>query len=387
MKTAIIINTGFDGGGSTTLGYEYHKLGLDVYFKDKVAYNQTRGSGDYKTYKNDKELIQILADYDKVIFSLLAIQKKHLPQAFKTVLKVSSEYPNIKICYLNCGRKLDMLYRLLELCKENKFEFDHIYSICPADKPIDNYTYMHINAYTFRQDPVESTNKFNYVLSAGRVESLKGTIRYFNNFDEPFNSDDFYYVHHGANIKFNDNGTISVPVQLLLYFDTSVKPMKPLSKYNFIDYGTDPKIDKLNIYPSYSIDDIADWSNYYCGICCILGSKSVTKVGLFDNQLYCENKAENTILNKQLSFWDSCMEYVNVEMIDIGLPVLISKMYANVLGFTDDRLIYNSFSEIPAKVAKLQDKYDEIRLSQREWLVGKQAEINENIVKKFTESV
>ena len=387
MKTAIILPTGFDGGGSTTLGYEFDKIGLDVYFKNIIQDGQYKPIKEYKTYTSDEELINILKDYEKVIISLLAIRDKNVEKESSILIKLREQLPHLKICYLNCGRKVKMFCEVLRICKKINFEFDWVYSISPlASKYFNKCSYMKINAYTFKDEVLES-KKSPIVFTAGRVESLKGIIRYFNAIDDTFLKDDFYYIHEGANYSIGSKGNVSVPFQMLPLFDTTVSPKKLKSQFVLKQFNEVPELHKFTLYPSYNIDDIKyRWSSYYAGICCILGSQSKQKIDLFGS-VYCLDKRENSVLNKQLEYWDNCMEYVNIEMIDLGIPVFISRMYAHVLNFDCEALIYDCYSDIPKKVRALEMTYESSREYQRNWLISQQDSINNNIIKKFTEDI
>ncbi len=387
MKTAIIINTGFDGGGSTTLGYEFDKIGLDVFFRDITKIKNTKTSNIYKTYKSNEELVKLLATYEKVIFSLLAVSLNDTDKAFDVVLQVKRAYPHMKICYLNCARLEKLFQEVLRVSALHGFSFDRVYSIADnAKQYYDKVTPMLINAYTFREKLIEC-EKQPIVFSAGRVEAVKGTTQYFQNFSEEFKKDEYYYIHEGATFNFTKTNGISCPPQLLSLFETGISPKQPKESYRFCNYGELPMIDKLNIYSSYSKDDIDRWSTYYAGICTILGSVSKQSSSLFTNDIICANKTENNRLHKRRDIWGGSLEYANIEMIDMGIPVLLSRMYASIVGFTDEYLIYDCFSDIPRKVKELENHYDEVRLSQRAWLVNKQDRINKSIIERFEEDI
>lgn len=375
MKTAIIIPTGFDGGGSTTLGYQFHKIGLDVYFNNVVAHNQYRSQLDVNLYNSTEELIEILKDYEKVIFSLLAVRGKDLGDSINILSDIKIALPNLKICYLNCGRKIGMLE---DIIKDSPINFDWIYSISPADTICNNSSYLDINAYTFRDEFI-SVEKSPIIFTAGRVESVKGIIRYFNSFTDSFKNDDYFYIHEGANFSFNKNGSVSTPLQMLT--------LKNNPNVVFKNYGDSANIDKLNVYPSYNIDDIEKrWSTYYAGVCCILGSKSTQVSSLFDDSISCKDPKETALLRRQPQW--SGLEYTNIEMIDVGVPVLFSKMYAQqVLGFDYEPLIYDRFEQIPKKVKELESCYTDAIKYQRDFFIQKQVKINQNIIKNFTENL
>ena len=110
------------------------------------------------------------------------------------------------------------------------------------------------------------------------------------------------------------------------------------------------------------------WINYYAGICCILGTKSdsVRSNNLFNSGIVATDKIEEARLVKQEIYWNTALEYVNLEMIAYGVPVLFSNKYASLIGFNDDRLIYNKFADIPQKVQELKnDTINTFKLEQR----------------------
>ena len=62
-----------------------------------------------------------------------------------------------------------------------------------------------------------------------------------------------------------------------------------------------------------------------------------------------------------------------------------SRMYANLLGFNIEPLIYDSFYCIPKLVTN--EKLKDYAVLERKWLVDKQQAINENIIKVFSEDI
>jgi len=389
-KIAIINQIGFEGGGITKLGIEYSKIGLDVYFKDVVQPLQFKPDdvGNIKLYTSVLELLNIIEEnkYDRLIFLPLTLYDKELDVALQSVIQIRNKYSDIELCYLFCNRRVMRAKRLLNVCRANNFFFDHYFSITPdLCNYVDNCTYMNINAVTVSKKPkLHSRN--NVIFSAGRVEAVRGTIAYFQSIDSNFIKDDFYYIHEGAKYRFTKNG-ISVSPQLFSLFDMTCKPKKILSNYRFLNYGDMPSKDKLNIYPSYKLDDaMFRWSQYYLSICCILGSKSIcrTTKSLLGKNCLADDLIEDGRLNNIALVWDDALEYADMEKILCGVPVLFSIKYAQIIGFTDFRLIYNSFSEIPRKAKELKFCRNDAWNKQYDWLVNKVVDVNKNIVKEFT---
>ena len=385
MNTAIINSFGFESGGMTTLCLYYSKLGFDVYIKDKVHPLKYKMSiENANIYNSDDELLDISKKYDRLIF-LPPAYKSDLKsglyeKAFLPIFDIRKNNPNVELCYLYCSRDSDdFIDYLLPVLTRNNFDFDHYFSITPKLLNIkSNVKCFDINAFIFDGD-VNIRYDSDIVFTAGRVEGFKGVVKYFDN----INFDSGYtYVHEGAGYNFNKNGNVSVPLQLL--------NVKNNPNVLFKQYGDVPVINKLNIYPTYKLEDAKyRWSNYFAGICCIMGTKTLYKKGntLFDKDTwFVDNKAEDTLISKQSKLWGiGGLEYANLEMINIGIPVLFSRGYSNIIGFNDDRLIYNRFSEIPTKLDKLKshDVYEDTIKYQREFFIKKQADINKTIIDIF----
>lgn len=389
MKTAIVNVVGFDGGGISKLGIEYSKLGFDVYFKDAVQPLQfkPKNFANVRFYNTIDELSGKLKNYDRIIF--LTFYDNDLDNTVSNLATLRTNLLNSEFCYLYCDRNIDRLLRLQESLKKYNLKFDHYFSINPnISNIVTNYTHLNVNAFMF--SPIKSYSndcRQNIILTAGRVEGFKGVLSYFHSVDEKFLKSDYFYIHEGARFNFNKSGTISAPPQLLTLFDTTKTPKQPKSEFVFKVYGELPESHKLTIYPSYSIDDISRWANYYAGICCILGSKSMCRNirNFVGSTWIADDSRENNLLTKKSKLWNTAIEYANLEMLDAGLPVLFSRKYSEIIDFTDEFLIYNSFSEIPIKIEELKSNYDNIRRNQREFFVNRWSAVNENIKRVFTE--
>ena len=391
MKTVIINTVGFDGGGIARLGIEYSKLGFDVYFKNTIKYLQIKPTniGEIKFYD---DLHLILPNYDRAIF--LTFYDDNLQITVRELITLKKKFSNIEFWYLYCDRNLVRLEKLLSILKEENFNlFDGYFSINPnIFALVNNYVYLNVNAYTFKSCDMKPLNeRKRIVLTAGRTEGFKGVLLYFSFINKEFLDTDYYYIHEGANFSFNKFGRVSVPPQLLNLFDTNVSPKVIKPEFSFNKYGDEPVFDKFTIYPSYNSDSIMNrWSNYYAGICCILGSKSISRpvknlIGGYNWVL--DDKIENTLINKKCKIWNDAIEYANIEMIEAGLPVLFSRKYSQIIGFSDEHLIYDAFSMIPLKLDELMTDYNSIREKQYTFFVKKQTKINNYIKKVFvTES-
>ena len=387
MRVAIINSFGFESGGMTTLCIQYSKLGLDVYIKDVVHDLKYKTLiGNVHTYSNDSELVTISRNYDRLIFLPPAYKSdfktgKYL-NAFLPIVKLRTQNPNIQLCYLYCSRdKKDFLEYLLPTLRTLEFDFDYYYSISTEIQDLlPNILCFDINAFQFDDLPDICEEHTNVVLTAGRIEGFKGIVKYLNHV--PIDDSKFMYVHEGAGFTFNKTGSVSVPMQLM--------QMKLDNRFVFKRYEDQPEVNVINIYPTYKLTDIQSrWITYFAGICCIMGTenKYVQSKSLFDNSWRVINNKEQTLVSKQAKLWGvRGLEYANLEMINLGLPVLFSRGYGELLQFDDSRLLYSRFSEIPAILEKLTDLwyYKTCRNAQRSFFVNKQSTINKRIIEVFT---
>lgn len=391
IKTCIVNATGFDGGGIAKLGIEYSKLGFDVYFKDIVQLSNVRPKklDNICFYTSVTELISIISKYDRVIF--LTFYDKDLDINISDLAKVKIKNPQVEFCYLYCDRNLDRLLILREYLKKYNVEFDYYFSINPnISSIVTNFRCLNVNAFTFDNVIIKPINdRQPIILTAGRLEAFKGVLSYFHSIDVNFLSSEYYYIHEGGRFNFNKTGTVSTPPQLLTLFDTTKSPKQLKSEFTFNHYGEEPVLHKLTIYPAYNPDDINRWSSYYAGICCILGTKhKCRKVKNFlGTSWVVDDLIEQKQIIKKSKLWTDAIEYVNLEMINIGLPVLFSRKYSEIIDFQDESLIYDSFSDIPYKVTKLKDNYEIVTQNQRNLFINRWSAINETIKNVFTEPI
>ena len=396
-RVAIIVPVGFDGGGITTLGIQYSKIGLPVYFKDKIQplqFKPTESSSLTHSYSSLNELFEIASCFDRLLFLPFTLKDEELDVAMECAFQVREKFgKDLELCYIHCSRKVDHVHRLLNCCDRHGFKFDHIFSISPLIRTITTVStsYLNINAYTFPKlsNVIYERDRQHIVFSASRVEALKGTIAWFTSITPEFfdSAGDFCYLHEGAKFSFHKSDTgVSTTPHLLTLFDTTVKPKRLKPQYVFKRYGECPEINKFNIYPSYNLDDIyTRWITNYAGICCILGTKSICKCvsSLLETKYVVSDRLENRRIQANIPIWGDALEYADMEKIALGIPVLFSRKYAEIIGFTDEHLIYDSFVLIPKVVSELHDHYDRCVKEQRMWLVNRQKHVNANIVQKF----
>jgi len=397
-KVAIVNRVGFDGGGATTLCLQYAKLGFDVFIKNYVFPNQflPELEPNIMLYDSIDSLIELVKNYDRLIFVNLWFGYNSLPESvFDDLLALKSNYPNIEICYVHCSRQTREMQTLIAGCKEHNFVFSHVFTLHPFLQTIVDMckvTFMNINAFTppFNYKPLAEVERIKVILTAGRIGGFKGICQFLSVIDDEFlrTASEFTFLHEGAGFTFTKkNSNVSCSPQLLFLFDKTVRPKVPKAQFVFKKYGDRPDLYKFNIYPSYNIDEIYDrWKYYYAGISCILGSKSsyaYTRSLLGSSWTIIDSK-EGKRLQKNAQHWNDTLEYADIEKILVGLPVFFSRKYSEIIDFNDERLIYNSFSDIPQLVVRLSDYYDDARNEQYNWLMKKLDSVNNNIISKFT---
>ncbi len=400
MRVAIINPVGFDRGGATTLCMQYTNLGFDAIFNvahplDVNLLSIYQNNCRVYTYKSVHELLTLVNKYDRLLFFNLWYGTMSVPDnVLSDILLISKTFPDKELCYIHCFRKTDDLLKLLPICRNNDFMFRHIFSLNPLAKTIVGLcpvTVMDMNAVTLQKyEPVPRNKRQPVVFSAGRTEAFKNTTKYLQSIDDKFleAADGFIYLHDGAGFTFhkNDSG-VSCQPQLLSLFDLSNgKTLK--SQYVVKHYGETPESNKFNLYPAYTIADVQDrWRFFYAGVCCILGVVSgYSKSNLFNTYTIIDQK-ERGLTIKKAQNWNESLEYADIEKILYGVPVLFSRMYSKIIGFSDERLIYNSFSDIPSLVKNLSNYYDDARINQYEWLVNKVKHTNDNIIEQFTKDL
>lgn len=399
-KVAIVNRVGFDGGGATTLCLQYAKLGFDVFIKNYVFPNQflPELEPNIMLYDSIDSLVELVKNYDRLIFvNLWFGGYKSLPTSvFDDLLYLRNKYNDLDICYVSCCRNLQEMFTLLDGCKKYNFTFSQIFTLQPdlsrivSDKQL--VSYMNINAFTpsIKYEPVARDKRLKIVLTSGRIVGIKGINKFLSAVDDNFLqiADGFVFLHEGAGFTFNKlNSDISCPPQLLFLFDKTISPKIPKPQFAFKQYSESPELNKFNLYPSYNVDEIYNrWKYYYAGICCILGSKSAYyyRRTLLGNNWVVEDVRENNKIQKDAQLWNDTLEYADIEKILAGLPVFFSRKYSEIINFNDERLIYNSFSDIPQLVVRLSDYYDDARNEQYNWLMKKLDSVNNNIISKFT---
>lgn len=400
-RVAIIHPLGFYAGGTIALCVQYAKLGLDVYIRDYVSPNSCAGKPDLPNnitlYNSSDELENVICNYDRIIIVELWYGTEMQGDVLDDLVRFREHYPNLEICWIYCARTLKACKEVIPVLDRKHFKFTHVFTL---NSEVNNYKYllgdgmtlMRLNAYTpIESDIVDVSERTNIVFSAGRVEAFKGVTRYIGSIDESFieNAGDFIFEHNGATFNFHKTDAgVSCPPQLLSVFDMTKSPKQLKPYYVFKDYSESETSHKFNIYPIYRLDDILEkWKHNFAGVCCILGSKHgyIKYSNLLGSDIRAVDKTEHTRLLNSAKQWNADLEYADLEKLNLGIPVLFSRMYASIIGFTDERLIYDSFSEIPFKINALMCYYNDIVHEQQIWYKNNISQVNDDIVRIFGE--
>ena len=390
MKVAIVNHSGFCVGGTTTICLQYAKLGFDVFFRNYIRpnFHMFNFGNNVTIYSSVDELISLIHNYDRII-TVDFWNENGAEKLVDDFITIRNSLPKLEICHVYCCRDIKYWKEFSNLCKEKRFEFYWIFSLNP-NMQCSYSTVLDINAFVVPNvDWISESEKQKYVFSAGRIESIKGTLKYLKAIDSEFlsKSGDFTYLYEGMDFTFhkNNNGVSCSPKYLGL-FDLNKHPKEPKPWIRFCKYGELPVHNKFNIYPTYDLDGLYDrWKYYYASICCVLGTDSdyIKSTSLLGNDNVIRDIKERNKIEKQSKYWNTSLEYTEMEKIVAGVPVLFSRAYSEIIGFTDERLIYDRFLDIPSKILNLKNCYEEVRNWQYLWLIKKLDIVNHNILKEF----
>ena len=385
----IVVNpAGLDKGGSETLGRQFAEL-LDcpVVFRlrPKEDYEESgrvhyfRENEDLDRY-NPKLAIINLFDVRKNWF----VSKK--PEDFVQYFKDR----NIKTAFVYCIRSnqaravLEGNRYLIENCDYVLYYSDSLEDIIePLNK---NTIKTDINIYNFHEDikPLPLSKRSKIVTTSGRPESIKALPRFLKNLKENISNDIFkelYFVHQGASFKYSRSGKISGAmsiVNLLYNNDLKNKVLDPAFNPVEKEFELTDKLqhNKINLFQQYNKDNTKDiWPKMLVNIYPALG-----KIKADDG-----SKKEERYINRHKKYWSKAMEYVQLEMIDYGVPVLFSKEFLKTYEFGKDLLeldfsyeFYEDIPDILSDILKDKDKYEHIVTKQKEIMTRAQEEINNN---------
>lgn len=387
MKVAILNNAGFCVGGTNTLCFEYAKLGFDVFIRNRFRphVHISKYPNNIFIYSSIEDLIASLINYDRILTVDLWGGGYGYDKMFDDFITIRDKLPNLEICHVHCQRDISTWPQVLRICKNKNFSFYHVFSLNPLMLRFPNSSVLDVNAFILPSiDWIEYSNKNNIIFSAGRVEYIKGINKYIVSITPEFLhlSSDFIYLHEGLKFSCNNN---QIKYRVKNLFDTNGVKNEWIE---FKSYGQPPEKEKFNVYPTYNVDDIYErWKYYFAGVCCVLGVKSGYKYNkslLVKDRVIADEKERDSI-EKSSKYWNESLEYTEMEKIASGVPVLFSRPYSKLLGFNDERVIYDKFLDIPGKVSTLFAYYDDVRNQQFNWLLNKLDSTNKNIISKFTE--
>ena len=395
-------DTGFDSGGSASLGIWFHRVfNIPLYFKGDNSHLET-----VNMYSNYDELYNMLEiKQPKLMIIFPNITGKPITQKtydFMNALYKIREKFDSKIVMLDCTRKgftyknkTDNANKEFSDC----FQFDAIWSISKADEErykgsYKEYKYLDINIYQLGNKILENRDRtIGYVT---RFVAMKGINRLLTEMTKStYGNIPYIYLGNDHTPQSLDGkGMRGVPMTVVSFYTSFPENKHPKDCFS-MKLSLDDSIvdDKVNIYPRYTIDNIEQvFSKVGLAICPTLArqhSKNIsTSLNMPDwwnitNDDNTQIKRDDTYIKRNKDWWGIAMEYVNYEFIDYGIPVMFSRDYCE----TYDKTMIDSFPEliynnIEDCLVYCQDNYDNLQqyaIKQREWLSGKLESINKNI--------
>lgn len=387
----IVINpSGLDKGGSETLGRQFAEL-LDcpVIFRlrPKEDYKE---SGRVRYFRENEDLDRY--NPKLAIINLFDINQgwfaSKRPEDFIQYFKDR----NIKTVFIYCVRNdrskavLEKNRCLIKNCDYVLYYSDSLKNIIePLNK---NAIRTDINVYSFHEEiePLSLSERCNIVTTSGRLEAFKALPRFLENLKENISNDvfkDVYFVHQGGVFKTSKSGHISGSLSLVnILHNNNLKDKILDNRFNCVEKEfrlTDKlQYNKINLFLQYSKDNIKDiWPKLLVNIYPVLGKIKA------DNG----SKKEERYINAHKEYWSKAMEYVQLEMIDYGTPVLFSKEFLRTYEFGQDLLEldfnYECYEDIPdilSNIIKDKDKYEYITKTQKEIMIRIQKQLNDNFV-------
>ena len=389
-RICVVVPTGLDGGGTTTLGLEYSKLGYDTYFFDINKNNSCKvdlEDTNIKFFNRTEELLTIIENYDRIILGLFYFKGNKAKVLDLTEIK--KNYTNKEVIYVDCYRGNYRLKLRAEEIVDNNYDLVW----CLSDHIAEKYNELGIktkvldfNLYNWEdRDIVDSSLLDKKVITVGRVAGMKGSInllREAKTLCEDVDTRDFYYIYEGADYSVSKNGSYSIMMNLLevLMKDADIKRKEPhdylvLNK-DYEEYDSKLVKDKYNFFPTYNKDIALDrWK--YCKYALM------PYLGVGDNS--------KTSVYKNPECWDRAPEYCVYELSNAGVPMFFSRDYADRIGYNNDIFIYDKFEDIPSLIKSIESQdisvYDEARREQISFFKEMAEKTKEDIEENFVENI
>ena len=366
-------DTGFDGGGSASLGIYFHKIfKMPLYFKGTNQLIDTVTM--YNTYD---ELYSLLKEQrPKVIIlfpdiSSKVISTKHYKLG-NVVNTIKSEFES-KLVLIDCTRKGNNLKdQTVEGIQKlgDCFDIDEIWSINEINRErykdiCKDYKCLDINLYC--SENIQLTDRERTIGYPTRFVAMKGVLRLLNSMQRQSTKIPYVYLGNDHTVKaLKEKGTVGGPMQVVQMFSNYPENKIPKDCFSMKCSVDEPIVeDKINIYPRYNVDDkLKVFSKIGIAVCPSLAKE------------YSENnKKDNSYIEKNKKYWYHAMEYVNYELIDYGIPVMFSRDYCNTYDKTmiDEfpELVYDNLEDCLQYVQKNYDKLQESAYKQKAWLEQK----------------
>lgn len=407
---ACIAWVGFDKSGAYMLGEQYHKIfGIDLYVfdPDKEIKEDVPNAMAFDSIRELKSIIG-KKDY-KTIVHISTSQKNPTPLSIKNFLEYSKNELDIYNILLLCRRKSGK-------SKEKEIEMQHFPTLIPSvdecwyysndiGQLLEEYdtkkTKIDINVFDIDSlaQPNESKEKDRSYGYIGRMEGFKGSfnlVKCYENMREEsseslglFKATSFSpsmpFVYVGADFKpqkIKNEGIVSGFIWTVGAFaESNYNKIPRFPFYLHHDFSSNLIKDKANIYPRYNSSTIDDVTQK-------LGLAICPTLGI--SETWSSKKAE-TYISKNKDFWDMALEYVNIELIASGTPVMFSKKFAEnydpemIKLFPE--LIYDSLENAIRNADKNYEQLTKLADVQFNWLKNRILTVNSIVEQSLLETI
>ena len=390
-----VAENGFDDSGASMLPLRMNDIyGINVLFKStNNPYKNIDGIDIYTSYYDLYDKVRELKP--KVLFFILPLfndkKKKELTYFISTLFLLRRKL-GCKIIMIDCSRRGELLggrdtQDKIEDLEQNviKERFDSIWSLTGLSK--DNwgrftkgYKKVDFNIYTLKDKTIE--NRERTIGYCSRVASFKGSTRLLRQMVAKLELAEIPYIYAGVhyNVKRLQNKAVfggGLDILGIFMKDSKLKEgYAPI-----IDYSLPPQVGKCSLYPRFTFQeqDIV-YSKIGVAICPTLARE------------YSEHlKKDDNYIIKNQKYWEIGMEYSNYELIDYGIPVMFSRDYCNTYDKTMieefPELVYDNIEDCLQYVQENYDKLQESTYKQKEWLVKRVEQVNDNLSKLLKELV
>jgi hypothetical protein len=420
-RIAIVLPSGFDGGGSAMLGYQWWKLGFPAFFKNHCKKHIRPFPGVF-TYESGELLDKLRAgNVSRII--VMSMLNDDVRKNYDELRSVHDA--GISAWIVNCQRMEDNSYAeniMRMLTDDGGLFFDRYLFLSDrlAVKIAGEYNVqtsaLNMNAYTFTDSPsVPLTDRDKIILSLGRGEAFKGAPYYFKAVPEIMKdprSLQWCWTHEGFTHEWKKDPRtgdviISGSIQAIQALSTGLpgKIQLPGIKADTAvnDDGktlSPPARGCMNVYSTYDFNASEErHRRSLIAVCPTMGrvqKPAPGPVNLFSEKTPLTVSREDRRINRARPSWKTAMEYANIELIDYHVPVLFSTDYAETLDLGDGKTMkdavdvptYDWYGQLPdliASVTRSEETYESFIRTQRNGLMKAQSVANDKIVRLFTD--